>query len=255
MPKPIALQLYTVREALANDFAGVVRRVADTGYVGVEPFAGAFTSTTPQEGARLFNDLGLDVIGSHAPMPLGDDKNKALDLMAALGTKRLIIPWLPPEDFQTVDAIKRACERLNEANIVARANGLELLYHNHWQEYGPVNGRYAYQVMLDYLEPSVNLEIDTYWVKAAGRDPAAVVQELGARAPLLHIKDGPAVRGQPMVAVGDGTLDIPAIIQAAENSAEWLVVELDECASDMLTAVEKSYYYLTSKGLARGNKS
>jgi sugar phosphate isomerase/epimerase len=252
MPKPIALQLYTVREALANDFTGVVRRIADMGYVGVEPFAGAFTSTPAQEAARLFRELGLDVMGTHSPLPLGDDKNKALDLAAALGTKRLILPWLPPEEFQSVDAIKRACERLNEANAVARANGLELLYHNHWQEYGPVNGRYAYQVMLDFLEPSINFEVDTYWVKTAGRDPAAVLQELGARASLLHIKDGPAVRGQPMVAVGDGTLDIPAVIQAGEENADWMVVELDECATDMMTAVEKSYGYLTSKGLARG---
>jgi len=255
MPKPIALQLYTVREALANDFAGVVRRIADIGYVGVEPFAGAFASTSAQDAARLFSDLGLEVIGSHAPMPLGDDRSKALDLMAALGSRRLIVPWLPPEDFASVDAIRSVSDRLNEANAVARANGLQLLYHNHWQEYGPVNGRYAYQVMLESVEPTVNLEIDTYWVKAAGRDPVEVVKEIGARAPLLHIKDGPGVRGRPQVAVGQGTLDIPGIIQAGENSAELLVVELDECATDMMTAVEQSYRYLTAKGLARGNKS
>lgn len=64
MPKPIGLQLYTVRDALASDFAGVVRRVADLGYLGVEPFGGAFTRTTPQEAARLFNELGLEVIGA-----------------------------------------------------------------------------------------------------------------------------------------------------------------------------------------------
>jgi hypothetical protein len=33
-----------------------------------------------------------------------------------------------------------------------------------------------------------------------------------------------------------------------------MVVELDECATDMMTAVEHSYRYLTSKGLARGNQ-
>lgn len=185
-------------------------------------------------------------------MPLGDDKNKVLDRIAALGSTRLIIPWISPEEFQTIDQIKRNCERLNQANAVARQNGLELLYHNHWQEYGQVDGRYAYRVMLENLEPTVKFEIDTYWVKTAGCDPVAVVKELGARAPLLHIKDGPAVRDQPMAAVGDGVLDFPSIIQAAENTAEWMIVELDSCATDMMTAVEKSYHYLTSKGLARG---
>ncbi len=255
MPKPIGLQLYTLRDALAQDFEGVIRRVADIGYVGVEPFAGVFTTTPPQEAVRLFNEVGLQVIGSHAPIPLGDDKNKALDLMAALHSQRLIIPWLPPEDFTTVDAIQRTCSRLNEANAVARANGLELLYHNHWQEYGPVSERRAYQVMVEALEPTVNFEIDTDWVKTAGVDPVAVIQELGARAPLLHIKDGPTGRDLPMVALGDGIMNIPGIVEAAENTAEWMIVELDNCATDMMEAVEKSYRYLTAEGLARGNKN
>jgi len=255
MPKPIALQLYTVREALANDFEDVIRRVSDLGYIGVEPFGGAFTKISPQDAAKLFRELGLEVPGTHGSLPLDDKKNEALDLLAALGTKRLILPWLPPEAFETADQIKRNCERLNEANAVLRASGASLLYHNHWQEFGRVDGRYGYQIMLDNLDPSIGFEIDTYWAKTAGRDPADLVKELGARAPLLHIKDGPAVKGEPMVAVGDGVVDVRAIINAAESSAEWLVVELDQCATDMMTAVEKSYRYLTSKGLARGKKN
>jgi len=255
VPKPIGLQLYTLRDALANDFEGVIRRVADIGYIGVEPFGGAFAKTPPQEAVRLFNEVGLPVIGSHAPIPLGDDKNKALDMMEALHSKRLIVPWLPPEDFATVDATKRACAMLNEANAVARENGLELLYHNHWQEYAQVNGRRVYQTMVEELDPTINFEIDTYWVKTAGVDPVAVIKELGARAPLLHIKDGPTGRDLPMVALGEGVIDIPGIVAAGENTAEWIIVELDNCDTDMMEAVEKSYRYLTSKGLARGNKS
>jgi sugar phosphate isomerase/epimerase len=255
MSKPIGLQLYSLRDALANDFEGVIRRVADIGYIGVEPFGGVFAKTPPQDAVRLFNELGLQVPASHAPVPLGDDKQKALDMMAALHSTRLIIPWLPPEEFATVDAIKRTCAMLNEANAVARANGLELLYHNHWQEYEPVNGRRAYQVMVEHLDLTINFEIDTYWVKTAGCDPLAVIQELGARVPLLHIKDGPTGRDLPMTAVGDGVMDFETLIPAAENTAEWMIVEQDNGAADMLASVEKSYRYLTSKGLARGNKN
>ena len=86
-------------------------------------------------------------------------------------------------------------------------------------------------------------------------DPAKVVKELGPRAPLLHIKDGPAVKDEPQVAVGDGVLDFPRIVQAAEGAVEWLIVELDHCGTDMMEAVEKSYQYLVKGGLARGNKS
>jgi sugar phosphate isomerase/epimerase len=77
-----------------------------------------------------------------------------------------------------------------------------------------------------------------------------VIKELGARVPLLHIKDGPAdSREANMVAVGEGVMDVAGIV-AAGKSAEWLIVELDRCATDMLEAVRKSYPNL--EAIARG---
>ena len=89
---------------------------------------------------------------------------------------------------------------------------------------------------------------------AGGADPVALVKDLGKRAPSLHIKDGPGVRGVPQVALGEGSIDIPGIIQAGTGATEWLVIELDDCATDMMTAVEKSYHYLVKNGLGRGNR-
>jgi len=57
------------------------------------------------------------------------------------------------------------------------------------------------------------------------------------------------------VAVGSGKIDVPAVIQAADpNVLKWIIVELDECATDMVQAVAESYQYLVSNGLAAGNK-
>ena len=250
MSPPIALQLYTLREALARDFAGTIRQVAAPGYVGVE--TAGFPNTTPGAAARLFKDLGLTVCSAHSPLPLSNKKQEVLDTLGALGCPRLVCASQPPELFQSVDGIRRVCETLNEASAVARAHGLTLGYHNHWWEFLPVggDGRRAYQVMLEHLAPEVFLEVDTYWIKAAGADPAAVLRELGPRAPLLHIKDGPATREAPMTAVGEGVMDFAAIAQA--SAAEWWIVELDRCATDMQEAVQRSYTYLTTKGLAHG---
>jgi len=54
------------------------------------------------------------------------------------------------------------------------------------------------------------------------------------------------------VAVGKGTLDFLGIVEAAGNATEWLVVEFDEWATDMMEAVQESYRYLTQKRLALG---
>jgi hypothetical protein len=50
-------------------------------------------------------------------------------------------------------------------------------------------------------------------------------------------------------------VDIPGVVAAGAGSTEWLVVELDRCATDMMEAVSKSYQYLIAKGLARGSKN
>ena len=251
MPAPIAIQLYTVRELTKDDFAGVVRRIADIGYVGVEP--AGFPGTTPAAAGELFRKLGLAVPSAHTKLPLGDDKSEVLETMAAIGCTR-IVSGKGAEDFKTLDSIRRVCDLFNEASAVAQANGLAVGYHNHWWEFEAVEGHMPYQVMLEHLDPSVFLQVDTYWVRTAGHDPVSVLKELGARAPLLHIKDGPAVQGQPMVAAGEGVMDFPAIIKASEATTEWLIVELDQCATDMMAAVEKSYTYLVGEGLARGKR-
>jgi sugar phosphate isomerase/epimerase len=110
------------------------------------------------------------------------------------------------------------------------------------------------------VEPDIFFEIDTYWVKVAGHDPAKIVGEFGKRAPLLHIKDGPAIwndslpadNPDPMVAVGKGTQNFPAIVKAANGNTEFMVVEMDRVTTDVFDAIRDSYNYLTQQGLAFG---
>ena len=61
------------------------------------------------------------------------------------------------------------------------------------------------------------------------------------------MKDGPADdRASAMVAVGDGVIDVPGVLAAA-RSAQWHIVELDRCDTDMFDAVERSYDYLVGQ--------
>ena len=251
MTAPIALQLYTIREALADNFVEGITKIAGMGYAGVE--TAGFPGTTPADAKKLFDDLGLVVAGAHLPLPLGDKKNEVLDIAAALDCGRIICPALRANEYySSLDKIKQTAAMINEAGAVAAENGLALGMHNHWWEYEAVEGRLPNQVLAELLAEEIFFEVDTYWAKVAGADPVAIVKALGSRAPLLHIKDGPAVQGEPMVAVGDGVMDIPAIIKAGNGHTEWLIVELDACASDMLAAVEKSCNYLISSGLGAG---
>jgi sugar phosphate isomerase/epimerase len=220
------------------------------GYAGVE--TAGFPGTTPTAAAQLFQELGLAVAAVHSPLPLGEKKNEVLDTMAALGCTRIALAWLGPEHFESLESIYRTADMLNAGATVAREHGLTVGYHNHWQEFTLVEGRPAYEHMLERLDPVVFWELDTYWAMVAEHDPAEVIAKLGPRSVILHLKDGPGTMQDPMTAVGDGVQNWPHILAAGEAYAEWLIVELDRCATDMLAAVEKSYQYLVSKGWGHG---
>jgi len=51
---------------------------------------------------------------------------------------------------------------------------------------------------------------------------------------------------------GQGSMDFPAIVQANTNHTQWMIVELDACATDMWKAVEESNNNLPANGLAYG---
>ncbi|MCY3781719.1 MAG: sugar phosphate isomerase/epimerase [Chloroflexi bacterium] len=250
--KPIALQLYTVREMLDQDFEGTVRRVADMGYIGVEPYSGMPCELS--EAADLFRELELRTFNSHVPFPDEAATDAVLAIAAAFDLRNVAIAFLPPDDFATIDAIKRTCERLNQAGELARAHNLQLHYHNHWWEFKRINGAATLDVMLEELDESVCLQIDTYWAQVGGEDAVEVLKQVGARAPLIHLKDGWLDKDGDMAAVGHGKMDVPAIVDASAETASWYIVEQDRSNNDRLQAVQDSYTYLTSKSLARGKK-
>jgi len=161
MTTPIALQLYSLREATARDYAGTVRQVAAMGYAGVE--TANFAGTTIPAAAQLFKDLGLTVCSTHLPLPLGDRQAEVLETMQAFDCRRLVCASQPRQEFETVAGIQRVCDTLNAASAVAQAHGLSLGYHNHWWEFQMVEGRLAHERLRDGLSPEVFFEVDTYW--------------------------------------------------------------------------------------------
>jgi len=250
--KPISLQLYSVREEAAGDFVGVLKRVADIGYKGVEP--AGLHGHKPEEIRKVLDDLGLVCSSTHAGLPTKENLQEVVDTAGALGHEWLVT-GKGPDDFKSLDDIRKAADEFQAGAELLKGTGIRLGYHNHWWEMTEVDGRYGLEIFLE-LAPDVASETDVYWVCNFGAvDVPALVRKHAARIPLLHIKDGPLVKGQPHTAVGKGKMDIPGIVNAADPDVlQWCVVELDSCATDMFEAVEDSYKYLTGEGLAEGNK-
>jgi sugar phosphate isomerase/epimerase len=242
----VALQLYTVREQLAADRAGTLKRVAGYGYAAVEPFG----ITDDPQGLRADLDAaGLSVSSVHA-IPVGDEAEAVIDAARTIGADTVIVPYLPPPRFADADGVRGVAAELNEASARLAGEGLRLGYHNHDFELSSlVGGTPALEVLAGQLDDAVLLEVDTYWAAVGGQDVVALLGRLGDRVRYLHVKDGPVVNREDfMTAVGSGRMPVAEILAASPST--WHVVELDRCATDMMTAVGDSLAWLTAQGLA-----
>ena len=250
----IALQLYSIREAMALDVAAALDRVARMGYTAVET---AFfpEGMTIADAATLLRNAGLRAVACHAEIPVGDLKDDFLKAADTFECKRMVWHgWPEDERYQSMEGIKRLAEIYNEASVFAQANGLQFGLHNHWWELEEVPGvGLPWYTLREMISSEIFFEVDTYWAKVAGQDPAKVVADFGEHAPLLHIKDGAVLTEEgPMVAVGDGVLDFPAIAEAGGEHTQYMIVEMDTSKTDMFDALDKSYQYLTGNHLASG---
>jgi len=254
MTARIGLQLYTLRHLPPPDFEAALVRVAEIGSAGIET---AFfdEGASPRQTARHLADLGLTIISAHTDLPLGDGRERALRMADDLGCSRVIWHGWPRDPrYSSVGGILQLAEEYNAANAIAKEHGLTLGLHTHWWECETVEGRPAYRTLLEHIDPDIFIEPDMYWARVAGLDPAAMLAELGPRAPLVHVKDGPATHDDPMAPLGSGVLDIPAIVRAGGENTEWTIVELDEVAMDALDAVAQSYRYMVDNGFAKATR-
>jgi sugar phosphate isomerase/epimerase len=255
----LSVQLYTIRDQMAADPKSALSKLAAIGFKHVET---AFwpKGMTLDQAAGLLKENGLSVSSAHIEMPIGDQQKIFLDTAKAFQCRDMIWHgWPEDKRYSTLEGTRELISIYNQAGKFAKDNGLRFGLHNHWWEFrNKVDGKYVYEWLHQELDPSIFFEIDTYWVKVAGHDPAKIVAQLKNRVRFMHIKDGPARwhpnladdNPEPMTAVGKGTQAFPDIIKAAPDT-EWLVVEMDKVATDVFEALKESVNYLTHQQLVR----
>jgi len=241
--KPVALQLYSVRELCAKNFPATLKKVAEIGYQGVE-FAGLHNRPAG-EIAKVVKDLGLSVCSSHTALPTKENVNQLVDQELTLGSRK-IIAGLGPDAFETPDMCRKTADIFARAAELLKKPGLTLGYHNHWWEMKLLNKEIAYEITLKQSS-AFFAQADVYWVQFGGVDAAEFVSRWKKRIPLLHIKDGDLEQNHPHLPVGSGKMNIPKIVNSADpDTLEWLIVELDTSDMDMMEAVKQSYNYLNN---------
>lgn len=269
----IALQLYSVREQMQEDFFGTLKKVKAMGYTGVE-FAGLY-GHDPLEVKKMCEEVGLIPLSAHVPfVDLMNKMDETLECYKKLGCKYVVVPYLTEEYRPGKEGFNKVIEGVKVLGEELKKYDMVLQYHNHDFEFVKVDGKYALDIL--YSEVGSDLlqtQLDTCWVNVGGENPAEYVKKYAGRIPTVHLKDFKGSKSEKMYALigidddkktetegsfelrplGKGVQDFPAIIKAAtEGGAEWFIVEQDNPSMGYtpLECAEISINYLLNEILA-----
>jgi sugar phosphate isomerase/epimerase len=228
----LGIQLYSVRQALNEDFKGTLAQLAQMGFEGVE-FAFNFGGIAPQELAAFLKDQGLQTIGIYEQVQnLCDPDAEVYRQAEALGCKYLtfgLSPKMLEEDF---DACLETCRKVA---LTASSKGVTACYHAHAHEFAKINGECALDIMLREI-PEMAFEPDTAWIKAGGEDVVGYMQKYVDRIPMIHAKDLDADGG--ITELGNGVIEFKPVIEfAVASNIAWISYEQD---TTKLTAMESA---------------
>ncbi len=252
---PVGLQVYTVRDQLAKDPIGTLKKVAEVGYKEIE--VGDFLGKTAAEYGALMSEVNLTTPSAHYGFEtLASGWEKEIEFAKAAGLKYMVVAALAEDHRKSLDGFKRAAAAFNRAGEQTAKAGIQFAYHNHNFEFNKFDGTLGYDVLVKETNPKlVHFELDCFWMTHAGHDPVQYFKAYPGRFPLLHIKDLkkgiPAstsfanTYGNPFTEVGRGVINWKRIFEAAKGGGlKHYFVEQDECDDPPFEAIKISYDYL-----------
>jgi sugar phosphate isomerase/epimerase len=239
----VGIQLYTIRDAMAADVPGTLKKLSDMGYKNLElaNYAdGKFYGYAPAEFRKMVNDLGMDIISSHTSVEAAgitmESAKKLADDHALLGVKYCVQPWVE-EVNRNIESYKKMSADWNQVGAVMKEVGIQFGYHNHNFEFANIDGVVPYyDIFMPEMDPTlITMELDMYWATKAGQDPVEMFNKYPGRFQLFHFKDM-AQQSAPfydvikddITSVGAGLIDFKRIYAARETAGmKYLFVEDD----------------------------
>lgn len=260
----VGLQLYTVRDAISADLQGTLKKLSEMGYKNLELASysdGKFYGFSPEEFKKMVNDLGMEVISSHAAVESTgitiENAKLMADAHAAIGSQYCIQPWVNDAD-RTIETYKRMIGDWNQVGEIMKASGVQFGYHNHNFEFANLDGIIPYyDIFMPEMDANlITMELDMYWANKAGQDPVEIFNKYPGRFQLFHFKDM-SQKSEPffdvtkddITSVGAGLIDFKRIYDAREIAGmKYFFVEDDNQGNGKpFEALEISIDNLTGK--------
>jgi sugar phosphate isomerase/epimerase len=257
----IGLQVWTVRNQLAQDLPGTLRSIRKAGYAQIELMrmldARDFVAPARELGLGISSAF-IDWTSLAQPGPgSAADLARSIALGREFGLKYLVFGYLGKGVRETVAQMRGHAAAANAFGRQCRDAGIQLCYHHHSFEFAPLEGGHTtgWAVFLKELDPQlVQFEIDVFWAAIAGHDPVRLLRRLSGRVTQVHLKDLKA--GMPVNwdeslvppdafrELGRGCLDLRQILATcAETGVAQCHVEQDQ-SPDPLASIATSLNFL-----------
>ncbi|WP_404308739.1 sugar phosphate isomerase/epimerase family protein [Neorhodopirellula lusitana] len=210
---------------------------------------------------------------------------RILEIAERIGLRHVVFGYIAKDQRDTADKCKAIADRANVAADKTRDAGMRMCYHNHSFEFQPFadqanpasdsgaksavktgdknpetkpKPKTGFDIFVERFDPQkMEFELDVFWAKIGGHDPQAMMRRLAGRISQLHLKDLKA--GTPVITdeskvpkdafqeLGDGVLDMPAIMRLGkEIGVDQCHVEQDQSPAPLKSIVQ-SYQFLQGK--------
>ena len=263
----VGIQLYSIRDDMAKDPAGSLKKVAAMGYKVVE-HAGyenhKFYGYEPKEFKKILQDLGLVMYSGHvgfgsyvwdsAKKDFTDDWKKTVENAAFMGQKFVITPELEDKAMRDYDTLMKVIDLWNKTGELTHKYGMKFGYHDDFFEDIVLNKMKIYDIIMKNTDPGKTMQqfdiANLY--NAAGTDPVEVINRYPGRFESLHVKDLLREKNKEgqhdSTVLGKGVFDIKSVVNAAIKNGSWLLIIEQEayqnespmdCIKDDLAAMKK----------------
>jgi len=249
--RKFGVQLYSVRDELAKDLWGTLRRVKAMGYDAVE-FFWEFNRTAQELKAAL-DDTGLICCGWHTPWHYVTPSNLmgTITYNKILGNREITVPGLPHEMTNSKAAWLETAKQFNEVAEKLALYGMGLSYHNHAEEFKPMEGELPIYTFMDATK-TIGLQLDNGNAFGAGPDTDvyAPLTRYPNRVRTLHHKPYSIQNGFATM-IGEDDIDWQKFFKLCDETQQidWHIVEYEDEKYAQLDGIEACLHALRKLGV------
>ncbi len=243
----VGAQMFSVRN-FTQDIEGLrdtLKKIKEIGYNTCQ-ISGIGAKIRPEEVREALDEASISCDATH--MGFERFENELDEIIRIHKLWKCAYPGvggLPQEYRSSAEGFVAFAKKAEKIAEKLADHGMHFLYHNHAFELQKFDGVTALEILMDNAPKYLMFEIDTYWIQAGGADPVEWIYKVKGRMDVVHFKDMSGVNAYPMttmVPVGEGNLNWPKILRAADDiGVKFAFVEQDNAVeTDSIACMKTS---------------